>query len=183
MQAIERILTLSAKLLVWLSGAFLLAMAVHVCLDVGMKYFLNKPIPGTAEIVARYYMLAAVFLPLAFVEARNTGISVDLFYGMFGPRLRRACVVLAFIGQLAFFSLLTWQSFHDAMKAMAKNEYIDGQITVYTWPATFMLPAGLGFAAAISLLRLVQALTRDDWEEVTTFARPMAGHTEVKEPV
>ncbi|APZ55241.1 TRAP transporter small permease [Salipiger abyssi] len=181
MALLERILGVAARLLVWAAGAFLLAMALHVCLDVAMKYFLNKPIPGTAEIVARYYMLAAVFLPLAFVELRNSGIAVDLFYNMFAPRWRRAMVALSYVGQMSFFSLLAYQSSLDALKSYDKQEYIDGQIVVYIWPATFFLPIGLWLVAAMSLLRLAQTLIRSDWEVVTTHSVPLDGGQTGKE--
>lgn len=173
MRNLERTLGHAAQVLVWLAGLALLAMAVHVCLDVALKYVLNRPIPGTAEIVARYYMLAAVFLPLPFVELRNTGISVDLFYTMFGPGVRRAMLVLAFLGQLVFFGLLAWQSSFDALSSLAKNEFVDGQIRVVIWPATFFLPLGLWLAAAMSLVRLLQTLLLRDWEAATTLTRPL----------
>lgn len=171
MRPIERILSAAARVLVWVSAAFLALMALHVCADVVLKYFFNRPIPGTAEIVARYYMLAAVFLPLAFVELRNTGIAVDLFYNMCGSGVRRCMIVLALIGQTVFFVLLAYQSGLDAMKSLAKNEFIDGQIAVYIWPSSFFLPIGFWLAAALSVVRLVQALTRSDWEQLTTRTR------------
>lgn len=167
LKIIETTLAALAQLLVWAAGLFLLAMALHVCADVAMKYLFNRPIPGTAEIVARYYMLAAVFLPLPFVEMRNTGISVDLFYNMFGAGWRRAMILIAYAGQTVFFSLLAYQTGIDAMRSFAKNEFIDGQIIVHIWPATFFLPVAFGLAAAVSVLRIVQVLLRRDWEEVT----------------
>lgn len=181
MKTLERGLAFCARLLIWASGLMLLAMAAHVCADVALKYLFNKPIPGTAEVVARYYMLAAVFLPLPFVELRNSGISVDLFYNMFSPFFRRATVLLAYVGQTAFFGMLAYQSSLDALKSYAKNEFIDGQIMVYVWPGTFFLPIGLWLAAAMSVVRILQTLLRSDWEDVINYQSAIEEDRPVKE--
>ena len=167
--AIETLMYKLALLLVWLAGLFLVAMMVQVFADVAMKYLFNSPIPGTAEIVARWYMVAAVFLPLPYVEMRNSGISVDLFYNMFGPGLRRLIMLLAYLGQTLFFGLLAYQSTFDALKSYSRGEYIDGQIAVVIWPAFFFLPIGLWLATAISIYRIFQTLTRSDWEDLLEF--------------
>lgn len=163
MQNIEKILSLMAKALMWVSGICLVAMMLHVCLDVSAKNLTGQPIPGTAEIVARYYMLAAVFLPLPLVELRNNAIVVDLFYDMFGPAAQRFCMVVAYLGQTAFFGLLAYRSFWDAVDSFSKGEFVDGQVPIIVWPAAFFLPLGFALAFLISLLRVVQIMTRSDW--------------------
>lgn len=169
MQLIERLLSICARIMIWAAGFSLAAMMLHVFSDVALKYLLNQPIPGTAEVVARYYMVAAVFLPLPFVEIRNSGISVDLFYMMFGRSLRRVIVALAYLGQTIFFSLLAYQSFWDALKSYAKSEYVDGQIIVVVWPASFFLPLGFGLATLVSVLRIAQTLIRTDWQNIVEY--------------
>lgn len=168
-KAIETVMYKLALLLVWLAGLLLLAMMIQVFADVAMKYLFNSPIPGTAEIVARWYMVAAVFLPLPYVEIRNSGISVDLFYHMFGTTLRRFIMMLAYVGQSLFFGLLAYQSSFDAYKSYSLGEYIDGQIAVIVWPAFFFLPVGLWLATIISLFRLFQTMTRPEWEDLLEF--------------
>lgn len=177
----ERILAVLARILIWAAAICLVAMALHVTADVIMKYVFNKPIPGTAEVVAYYYMLAVVFLPLPFVETRNSAISVDLFYNMFSTPLRRGCMLLAYAGQTAFFGVLGYQSFSDALKSHRINEFIDGQIQVYVWPPAFFLPAGLWLATAISVVRILQILFRSDWEQITTLSPEIDGDRPVKE--
>ncbi|MHA6688093.1 TRAP transporter small permease [Mesorhizobium sp. A556] len=167
MDFIDKTLSAASRALMWLAAALILAMMVHVMADVLMRALINKPVPGTAEIVARYYMVAAVFLPLPLVEIRNSGISVDLFYLRFSEPIRRAAMFIAYVGQTAFFGFLAFRSFEDALSAFWKGDYIDGQIIVVVWPAAFLLPAGFGLAALVSVLRTVQTLTRGDWAELT----------------
>ncbi len=168
-EIIEKYLTWASKWLMYLTALSLLAMMLHVFADVALKYVINQPIPGTAEIVAHYYMVAAVFMPMPFVEIRNSGISVDMIYNLLGAKLRRVLLLLAYVGQIVFFSILAYQSALDAWKAFQIKEFISSQIVVYVWPATFILPVGLFFAALVSLLRLFQIMTRSDWESITNF--------------
>ena len=49
------------------AGLCFCVMAIHVTADVFMKYLFRHPIVGTLESVTYYYMVAAVFLPLAAV--------------------------------------------------------------------------------------------------------------------
>ncbi|WP_268873807.1 TRAP transporter small permease subunit [Sulfitobacter sp. EhC04] len=142
---------------------------LHVLSDVIMKTFFNSPIPGTSEFVAHYYMVAAVFLPMPFVEMRNSGIAVDLFYNLFGPAIQRIMLLCAYLGQLTFFSLLAYQSGLDAWHAWEVREYLSGQIIVTIWPASFFLPVGFGLSALASALRFVQVIHRPDWVTVTEY--------------
>lgn len=147
----------------WIGGLCLVGMMLHVCLDVGAKILLDQPIPGTAEVVARYYMLAAVFLPLPLVELRNSAIVVDLFYDKLGRTAQRFCVGIAYLGQTVFFGLLAYRSFWDAVESFEKREFVDGQVPIIVWPAAFFLPLGFSVAFLVSALRIAQVLTREDW--------------------
>lgn len=167
MKKIERILTLLSTILAWLSVICISLMMVHVALDVILKYAIKQPIMGTAEVVANYYMVAAVFLPLPLVEFRNAGVSVTLFYDMIGSHsIRRMIMLFAFLGQIIFFSMLAYESGLDALESFSKLEIVEGQIAIYIWPATFFLPLGLGVAAIVSVFRVFQVLLLSDWEQV-----------------
>lgn len=164
--SIEKTLRLLSNLLIAVAGICLALMMVHVIADVGLKYVANAPIPGTAEVVAHYYMVAAVFLPLPLVELNNRSIYVDLFYHMMGQALQRASLLLAYGAQIAFFGVLAWQTSHDAMAAYAKGDLVEGIVNVIVWPGRFFLPIGFWLAVAVSTLRFLQVLTRRDWAAV-----------------
>lgn len=166
LQRIEQLLKWGAYLLFWIGTALVAAMLIQIVLDVVLKYVFNQPVPMTTEMVAHYYMVAVVFLPLPLVELRNASVSVDLFYRMFGSYARRAIMLLAYAGQIFFFGILGYQSWLDAVEAMHARKYVYLDFRLETWPATFFLPAGFYLAALISVLRIVQVATRRDWEHV-----------------
>jgi TRAP-type C4-dicarboxylate transport system permease small subunit len=143
----------------WLAGLAVLLMMFHVVGDVVGKYFFNAPIPSTAEVVANYYMIASVFLSLAYVEAKNSAIAVELVFENVGPKMQALMLKVANIVTLFFYAGLGWFSWGMAMRAFHVNETVDGIWRVVIWPAKFMLPFGLAIACVILLVRL---FSRDD---------------------
>lgn len=167
MKTIERILKILTTIMAWLSAVCISLMMVQVCADVILKYVINMPIMGTAEVVANYYMLAAVFLPLALVETRNAGVSITLFYDLTSRvRLRRMMVLLAFLGQAIFFAMLAYKTGGDALESYEKLEMVEGQVMIYIWPGTFFLPLGFGVVALLNALRFIQVMFASDFEKI-----------------
>lgn len=166
LRTVEQWLRWGAYALFWLGTLLVGAMLIQVVLDVVLKYVFNRPVPMTAEMVAHYYMVAVVFLPLPLIELRNASVSVDLFYRMFGPQLRRVIMLLAYAGQIFFFGILAYQSGLDALDALHARKFVYLDFRLDTWPATFFLPAGFFLAFLVSVLRLIQVVSRSDWEDV-----------------
>jgi len=150
-----RLVRYLTHILAWLAGLAMLLMMFHVMADVIGKYLFHSPVPSTAEVVANYYMIAGVFLTLAWVEATNSAIAVDLFYEMAPAKLRHAMYAFAQLVTLAFYLMLGWFSWDIAVRAWRISETVDGIWRVVVWPAKFMLPVGLALAVAVLLLKLV----------------------------
>ncbi len=148
-----------ASALAFIAGLSLVLMMVHVTLDVVLKYFFKMPIPGTAEVVAAYYMIGTVFLPLAYIEVHNRPIMVELLYDRLPSSLHRPLDVLATLLSIAFYAFLTWQSTKIALTALENREYVDGLWKVVVWPSRFLIPLGLAAACAALVLRLGVLLT------------------------
>lgn len=162
---VTRALRGASTLLIWAAVLSLALMMIHVGVDVIMKYVMNSPVPGTAEVVAYYYMVAAVFLPLPLVELGNKSISVDLFWNFFPGWLQRATLFIAYAAQLAFFVILAIQTGNDAADAWAKNELVEGIMPLLVWPGRFFLPVAFWLASLVSLLRLAEIAFAPDWRD------------------
>lgn len=146
-----RLLTHGLGILAGLSVAF---MMIHVVADVLGKYLLHMPIPSTAEVVANYYMIACVFLALAYVEARGSPIAVDIFYERAGVRTQWWMRKAGYLSSLAFYLGLGWISWGVAVRAYGMNETMDGIWRVTIWPAKFLLPLGMALACVVLLIKL-----------------------------
>lgn len=148
-----------AHFLAVIAAVALLFMMLHVTADVIGKYVFNAPIPGTAEVVASYYMVAAVFLPLAWVEIREGSIIVELIYHMFGRRAKTLCLLIATALSGLFYGGLAWLSFAPAMQAWRIGEIVEGAWRVVIWPTKFLLPIGLALACLVMALRMIEIMT------------------------
>jgi len=85
--AMTRFSDVIGKLALALAAAFLVLMALHITVDVVLRLMFGGAFPGTLEIVSFYYMVYAVFLPLAFVERRGEHIEVDAFFNLMPARV------------------------------------------------------------------------------------------------
>ncbi|MBR9862237.1 MAG: TRAP transporter small permease [Rhodobacteraceae bacterium] len=141
--------------LTWAAAVLLIAMMLHVMADIIGRHLLNAPAPATAELVAYYYMVAVVFLPIPFVELRGRSIVVDLFYNMMPAMFRRGLHGFAILCGICFFAALTYKTSLDAMKAFDRGEMVDGAYLISIWPGRFLLPLSMGLASIVLCLRLV----------------------------
>ncbi len=153
-----------AKLLEKGAAVILLIMILHVVLDVLCKFLFNYPLPGTLNIVANYYMVACVFLPIAMVELTRGNIAVDLFYKRFPRTARLFFLISGTCTSLFFFALLGYQSIFDAFKSYKKGEFIDGIVIVHVWPSRFILPLGLGIVSVVLVYRLIHEFRQGEQE-------------------
>lgn len=149
--------------LVWLADTMLtitaipvLAMMVHVTLDVALKYLFRLPIHGTLEITAYYYMVSIVVLPLAFVEWTRQSIAVDLFYQMMSPRLQLGVTLLVLLISAIGYGGLTLVSIPTAMEGLHRREIVMGTVNIYIWPTRFLLPFALFLAMSVCLIHAIR---------------------------
>jgi TRAP-type C4-dicarboxylate transport system permease small subunit len=150
------------------AGLLLIAMMVHITADVVMKFAFNYPLQGTLEIVAAYYMVVAVFLPLGLVEWSRQSIAVDLFYMMLPRSLKILVIAFVLSGMTLVYGAMAWQTLGDAVKAYGRNDYLMGgaAVQIINWPGRFALPLGFATAALVTawqLLGVVLGFDRESW--------------------
>jgi len=162
MTAVDWLIRHASKALTFVASVCLILMMLQIVLDVVLKYLFNAPIEGNLEIVSRYYMVGVVFLPLAMVEFRHGHINVDLFVQVLPQRLRSYAYALGCLIAFGFFSLLTYQTFLDAVYATRINEMLMGTIYVVIWPARWALPTGFLLIGLAVLLHAYHAVRDPD---------------------
>ncbi|MBC7138736.1 MAG: TRAP transporter small permease [Defluviimonas sp.] len=145
-----------ARIITFVAAALAALMMVHVSLDVILGQFAADPLPGTVDYVSYYYMVGLVFLPLAFVELSNEHIQVDLIHDMLSPGAKTVLDMLALALSVVFYSLLTWQTWIDAVEKYTIGEKSMGMVAVTVWPGRFFLPLGTGLMVLLLLAKLIQ---------------------------
>lgn len=143
-------------------GAAVVLMMIHVSLDILFRFTLNRPLPGTISIVAHYYMIIAIFLPLAYVEQTKSSISIELISAYFPPAMNRflSGFTLLFISITSY--LIAYVSYDVAIRNFSsKSSVMQGDYTIPTWPSYFILFIGVFLLGTYCLVRFICNLTED----------------------
>lgn len=153
LEKINQIITL-------VGGAAISLMMIQVTLDIFFRFVLNKPLPGTITIVAHYYMIIAIFLPLAYVEQTKSSICIELISSRFSDKFNRflSIFINLFISITAY--LIAYVSFGVALKNYhSKTSVMQGDYTIATWPSYFILFLGVFLLGTYCLVRFLIELT------------------------
>lgn len=137
---------------------FLLLMMLHVSADVILRFVVNEPIIGTLETVSYYYMVLAVFLPLASVERAGEHIRVDLFVQLMPRWLQLGLYLMGCVIGLAYFGVLAWQGYVDALRSTERLETIMSNFLFYIWPSRWALPVGFAAVVLAVLANMARAI-------------------------
>lgn len=169
---LEKAISGLTSLLMLIAGICIVLMMVHVSVDILMKYIFNLPIQGTLEIVSYYYMVAAVFLPLAAVERNHGHIFVEVFTQHLSPRWIASIDGFASVLGVVYVSILTWMTGLESVRQTRALEAWDAVFfDIPVWPTRWFLTFGCG---AMVLYMALHAY-RDVRAAVTGDLTPLAG--------
>jgi TRAP-type C4-dicarboxylate transport system permease small subunit len=140
-------------------AAFL--MMTQVCVDVFIRFVLGRQIEATIEIVSAYYMVALVFLPLAYVERSDGHIAADVVVQLLSPRTQFVLRRLVDVVVLIAMSVLCYCSLVEAMNRTIEGElWRSGETFLPIWLSRWLVPIGSGAMALTIVTRLLGASRR-----------------------
>ncbi len=146
-------------------GVAMVLMMLHIVADVATKYLFNDPIDGTTEIVAAYYMVAVVFLPLAYVTFAEGHLIVELFTARLSGRPLAALVGCAGLVTLLYLLFFIYHTGVEAVRRTREGEAWETSVDlVAVWPSRWFLTVGLAAMALYVLLALVRHFGRRSGE-------------------
>jgi TRAP-type C4-dicarboxylate transport system permease small subunit len=153
MRIFTRALDALTQILVVLSGIVIAFMAIHIAVDVGGRYLLRAPLPGTVEFVSRYYMVVLVFLPLALVQRQDGHFVAGLFTDHLPPRIKLRLIAVTNLAMAAVAGLLAWAGASAAEHATRTGEQVQAaEFVILSWPGRWLVPLGLGLMALQALV-------------------------------
>jgi len=176
MVALEHFMERLCGLLLWVAGAAITLMMLHVAADVVGKTLFRQPMTATLEIVAWYYMIATVFLPIAFIQLRKKHLMVELFTQNMQPRSLAKLEGLTALLGVAYVGILFWLTLDQAIIATMDNEVQD--VTFFdlpVWPSRLCLPVAVGSMAIVMILQAVRDLRFGFTGRGEPTARPAGG--------
>jgi len=148
----------------WITLALFWALAFTVFYQVFTRYFLDDP-AGWTEEIARYLLVAVVFIGASMSVRRNNHIQVDIFYRLMPQPMQRLLSTAVDVLRLAFLGYSTWLAY-------LLTQRIGGQRM-----AIVDLPMGLVFGAmvfgfAMMTLRSAQVAWRHWRDGYSVLTRP-----------
>jgi TRAP-type C4-dicarboxylate transport system permease small subunit len=142
----------------WLGLLAGFLMMTHVTIDVTGRALFNRPLEGTTEIVAAYYMVAVAYLPWAWIARNDTHIVAGIFKRIGTPRFEYWLEVAVKILTIAYLSVFIYQTFQQAVRQTRIGEvWLAGTMYIPVWWSRWILPV----SGSLMLLHLVLRVVRD----------------------
>jgi TRAP-type C4-dicarboxylate transport system permease small subunit len=143
-------------LLLWLSLLAGFLMMMHVTIDVTGRYIFNRPLDGTTEIVAAYYMVMVAYAPWAWLASRDRHIVAGMFQHIGTPRFDFWLDIVVKIFTAVCVSVFTYQTFLAALRQMRAGEvWLAGTMYIPVWPSRWILPVSGFFMVIYLVLRVI----------------------------
>lgn len=140
------------RLLADLAGLALMAMMLLTVVSSAGRFLFSAPIPDM-EAIDEMLLVAVVFLPLAYTQARREHVEVTLFTDRLSGEIRRRLIWFGCLVGLVAFAVLAYAMGHGALRAFNSGDAYLGVNKIVTWPARA--------AAVIGLAALIIRLTLD----------------------
>jgi TRAP-type C4-dicarboxylate transport system permease small subunit len=150
-------LWLASRLGIIAAAAIFIMMGL-TCLDVFLRYFLRKPIPGTYEIVS-FLGTAAVSLAMAHTLAQRGHVAVSLVVQLFPKRAQGVVEFLISIFGFILFGLIAWQSVLYALDCQRVGE-VSLTLQLPFYPFIYGVAFGAAVVCLVLLVDLIDAVAK-----------------------
>ncbi|MBN1189102.1 MAG: TRAP transporter small permease [Dehalococcoidales bacterium] len=145
-----------SKIMAIIASLVLGAMMLLTLADVAGRYFFNKPIRGTWELVGMLLVFAGTW-GLAYCQIQKSHIRVDILLTRFPRRIRGLINFISYLVGAIGFGLISWRVF-----LMAQNYFIHDYVTdtlgMSIFPYMIGLTIGSGLLSLILLMDVIISL-------------------------
>ncbi|MBV7410948.1 TRAP transporter small permease [Maritimibacter sp. DP1N21-5] len=142
-----------ARIMGYIGALAVIAMMLHISLDVLLRNLFRYSMNTVPEIVARYYMTAVAFLPLGWLEFRRQMISVEVIEFALTPRLRRFSDASVMAIAAVIYGYLAYTNWDKALSETRVGTLVE--IATYkmpVWHSFYFAPVGFTLATIVSVL-------------------------------
>jgi TRAP-type C4-dicarboxylate transport system permease small subunit len=139
------------------------AMAIFVmmsltCVDVFLRYFFRKPIPGTYEIVALLGAVAVAFA-MAHTSVEKGHVAVSLIVQLFPKRLQGIIESIISIFGIILFGLIAWQSVLYGVDCQRSGE-VSMTLQMPFYPIIYGVALCAGIVCLVLMVDLANAIVK-----------------------
>jgi TRAP-type C4-dicarboxylate transport system permease small subunit len=163
------------QIFLWIALLAGFLMMLHVSADVTGRFFFSRPLDGTTEIVANYYMVIVAYLPWAYIARNDNHISVDIFTRLMPRKAAHGLDIFVKILVIAYLGLFVWQTGSQAISQTRIHEVAQaGTMFLPIWPSRWIPPIACGLMILTLVLKIIGGIMHGP--------RPAEPHPE-REPV
>jgi len=146
LQPLERRLARWEDLFGILAIAILVAAGILICIDVMMRYGLNRPIRGAIEII-EYALVYITFLGASWAVPRGAHIDIDVVVQAMSKPWQRICALLSNLISLGVALLLTIFGVTTTWTAYTRHMFKPTMLEVPGWIVLIIIPIGSALLA------------------------------------
>jgi len=140
------------------AGSLIVIMAFLSTYGSIRRYAFNSPEPVSYEF-SKMFLLLSFVLAIAAVERQNRFLRCDLLLERVPENVRNIISnIISPIFGITFFSIITWITFGDALRALEIGQHSLSSWPVPLFPVKLLVPIGYGFLCFILVIRLVLGL-------------------------
>ena len=149
---------LLARRLDIIAALAIFAMMALTSVDIFLRYFFRKPIPGTYEIVALLGAVAVSFA-MAHTLAVKGHVAVSLIVQMFPKRLQGIVESFISIFGIILFALIAWQSVLYGVDCQRSGE-VSMTLQLPFYPIIYGVALGAAVVCLVLTVDLVNAISK-----------------------
>jgi TRAP-type C4-dicarboxylate transport system permease small subunit len=157
---LERGLNSASRGMAIIAACVLAIMTLLTAADVSGRYFFNRPITGTWELIGLFLVCAGTF-GIAYCQIRKRHVRVTFLYERLPRRLRLISDGLAYLIGLTAFSLVCWRSgLMTRTYILLGDKGTSFDLDIRLWPFWLLLTIGTGMLSLVLLRDLIRSLVK-----------------------
>lgn len=135
---------------------FVMAIMVLTVSDVLLRFFVNRPIPGSVEL-CQYFIVVGGFLGLAWCAMKGGHVKVDMVVDLLSPRFKSVADFINGIIALSVVPLAAWQLIAHA-RVVQLERITSDNLEIPAYPFYAMAGLGFGLLALVMIVLLINSL-------------------------
>lgn len=136
----------------------LVVMMLLITMDVLLRYFLNRPVKGSFELV-EFMMAIVVCLGMAYTGVQKGHVAVEIVVSRFSPRAQALVDSFTYLVSTILFSLISWKSVVHA-KVLMGSGLTSSILYVPVYPFVFVVAFGSGLLSLVFLVHFINSVSR-----------------------
>lgn len=143
------------KIFISIALAILLLITLLTTFDTACRYLLNSPIPGSYEMIEKWFMIFAVFLAMGSTYRAGSHIRLTIIEGLFSNKSKMK-IVFNYIAQVVsvFFNVFLFIAMLKLAIGGVHEVWVATAFKIPMFPAYVVATVGLLFACLCIIIDL-----------------------------